>query len=145
MGAPHWPRTPRGVEPVRETCIYAHQNIFGQPLAHGVEQHLFHKNGGLWEAIFSLIILTKNSNNFSPHCNALSFTNRNSFLTLVVRSLMDVTLTDEDAFSKLMMFLLNPISPSPGGAELPPPRANAYTRKKSMGGNSDNFIPNVYS
>ena len=27
---------------------------------------------------------------------------------------MDVTLTDEDAFSKLMMFLLNPISPSPG-------------------------------
>ena len=52
MGAPHWPRTPRGVEPVRETCIYAHQNIFGQPLAHGVEQHLFHKNGGLWEAIF---------------------------------------------------------------------------------------------
>ena len=52
MGAPHWPRTPRGVEPVRETFIYAHQNIFGQPLAHGVEQHLFHKNGGLWEAIF---------------------------------------------------------------------------------------------
>ena len=43
MGAPHWPRTPRGVEPVRETCIYAHQNIFGQPWAHGVEQHLFHK------------------------------------------------------------------------------------------------------
>ena len=67
MGAPHWPRTPRGVEPVRETCIYAHQNIFGQPLAHGVEQHLFHKkNGGLWEAIFSLIIFTKYSNNFSP-------------------------------------------------------------------------------
>ena len=74
MGAPHWSRTPRGVEPVRETCIYAHQNIFGQPLAHGVEHHLIHKkNGGLWEAIFSLIIFTKNSNNFSPHCNALSF------------------------------------------------------------------------
>ena len=53
MAAPHWSRTPRGVEPVRETCIYAHQNIFGQPLAHGVEHHLIHKkNGGLWEAIF---------------------------------------------------------------------------------------------
>ena len=27
----------------------------------------------------------------------------------------------------------------PGGADLPPPRANAHTCKKSMGGNSDKF------
>ena len=33
-----------------------------------------------------------------------------------------------------------------GGADPPPPRANAYTRNKSMGGNSDNFciFLNVY-
>ena len=33
----------------------------------------------------------------------------------------------------------------PGGADLPPPRTDAYTRKKSMGGSSDNFciLPNV--
>ena len=33
-----------------------------------------------------------------------------------------------------------------GRADLPRPRANAYTRKKSMGGNSDNFciFLNVY-
>ena len=28
---------------------------------------------------------------------------------------------------------------NPGGADLPSPRANAYIRRKSMGGNSDNF------
>ena len=34
----------------------------------------------------------------------------------------------------------------PSGADLPPLRANAHTRKKSMGGNSDNFCMflNVY-
>ena len=30
-------------------------------------------------------------------------------------------------------------NPGGGGADLPPPRANAYTCKKSMGGNSHNF------
>ena len=36
--------------------------------------------------------------------------------------------------------ILTPFDPGAGGADLaPPPRANAYSRKKSMGGNSDNF------
>ena len=44
----------------------------------------------------------------------------------------------------MLIFNIKPISPGVGGADLPQPRVNAYTHKKSMGGNSDSeffYIP----
>ena len=42
------------------------------------------------------------------------------------------------------MFLSPEVQPMGGGSDLPPPRANEYARKKSMGENSVNFIYNMY-
>ena len=42
-------------------------------------------------------------------------------------------------FLHLEEFCFNPISPGGKGADLPASPANAYTRKKSICGNSDNF------
>ena len=47
--------------------------------------------------------------------------------------------SDNSPAERMKKAFIDPISPGGAGADLPPPRANAHTRKKSMGENSDNF------